>query len=222
MKLLKKFKSSLAISLILGFLSLLFGACQTTPPTPTTPPPTKTAIAVAATATPAPTFTPTPQPLTCADLDATWGQDWPAALTTLEKLIAAGQSCGDEPLLSKKYAAHYIYGAALEEKGERDTAITQYRAALAIDPQRQEALDALVRLKALPKPTPPACLSTAAPGIDPAPAATPDTTQFVTVKGDQLQLAGKPFIVKESIITPVRRPGNVFWLKPIRRRWPKN
>lgn len=200
MKPIKKIELSLPIF----FIGLLLWACQTTPP------PTATAIAAVATPTPAPTFTPTPQPLTCADLDAAWGQNWPAALTTLEKLIAADQSCGDEPLLSKKYAAHYIYGAGLEEKGEQDTAIIQYRAALAIDPQRKEALDALVRLKALPKPTPPACLSTAAPGSDPAPVATPDATQFVTVKGDQLQLAGKTFTVKGVNYYPRQAPWQRF------------
>ncbi len=128
----------------------------------------------------------------------------------MEKLIAAGQSCGDEPLLSKKYAAHYIYGVALEDQNQAEQAIAQYRAALAIDPQRKEALDALVRLKALPKPTPPACLSTAAPRPDPAPQATPDTSQFVTIKGDQLQLAGKPFTVKGLNYYPRQAPWQRF------------
>ncbi len=151
-----------------------------------------------------------PPPATCADLDANWGQNWPVTLDVLGQLIAVDQSCGDEPLLSKKYAAHYIYGVALEEKGEVDPAIAQYRAALSIDPQRKEALDALVRLKALPKPTPPACLSTSTPRPDPAPAATPDTTQFVTVQGDRLQWQGQPFQVKGVNYYPRHAPWQRF------------
>jgi hypothetical protein len=129
-------------------------------------------------------------------LDANWGSNWPAVLDTLDQLIAAGRSCGEEPLLSKQYAAHYIYGAGLEEKGDVDTAISQYRAALAIDAQRKEALEALFRLQALPKPTPPNCLFNSAPRPDPAPAEAPDTAHFISVQGDQLQLGGQPFAVK--------------------------
>ncbi|MCL4300332.1 MAG: cellulase family glycosylhydrolase [Anaerolineae bacterium] len=185
------------------FLYLL-AACQITPPTTT--PPAATPDTVAA----APTATTTPATATCADLDANWGNNWPSVLEALTQLIAADQSCGEEPLLSKKYAAHYIYGVGLEEKGEVDTAIVQFRAALAIDPQRKEALDALFRLKALPKPTPPACLSTSAPRPDPAPAEAPDPAQFVTVKGDQLQLDGKPFPVKGVNYYPRRAPWQRF------------
>lgn len=187
--------------ILVTFLFLSLAACQTTLPTPlppTTEPPT---VVVAATL---------PPPATCADLDANWGQNWPVTLDVLGQLIAVDQSCGDEPLLSKKYAAHYIYGVALEEKGEVDPAIAQYRAALSIDPQRKEALDALVRLKALPKPTPPACLSTSTPRPDPAPAATPDTTQFVTVQGDRLQWQGQPFQVKGVNYYPRHAPWQRF------------
>jgi hypothetical protein len=147
---------------------------------------------------------------TCADIDANWGQNWPAVLDTLAQLVAADQSCGEEPLLSKKYAAHYIFGVALEEKDEVEPAITQYQAALSIDPQRKEALDALFRLKALPKPTPPACLSTSPPQPDPAPVATPDTSQFITVQGDQLRLNGQPFKVKGVNYYPRHAPWQRF------------
>jgi tetratricopeptide (TPR) repeat protein len=192
-----------AKNLTLSFLLFLFffSACQ---PTPT---PTAVVAATPTVATPPPTATP---PATCADLDAQWGQDWPAALNTLEQLITADQSCGDEPLISKKYAAHYIYGAALEEKGDSAEAVAQYRAALAIDPQRKEALEALIRLKSLPKPTPPACLSTSPPRPAPAPAATPDTTQFVKVQGDRLTLRGQPFPVKGVNYYPRSAPWQRF------------
>ncbi len=179
------------------FLSLIAGlaACGAETPPPATP-----------TETPA---TPTPV-ATCADLDATWGRDWPAVLETLDRLIAADQRCGDEPLLSKKYAVHFNYGAALETEQKLDQAISQYRAALFIDPQRREALAALVRLEALPKPTPPACLSTAAPRPDPAPADPPDPARFVTVQGEGLYLDGRPFTVKGVNYYPRQAPWHRF------------
>lgn len=195
-------KNLIAVVLLL----ILLAACQTTPPT--TIPPTATPNPVAA--VPTPTSTPAPPAATCADLDANWGNNWPVVLDTLTQLIAADQSCGEEPLLSKKYAAHYIYGVGLEEKGDVDTAIIQFRAALSIDPQRKEALDALFRLKALPKPTPPACLSTAAPRPDPTPAEAPDPSKFVTVKNDQFQLEGRPFPVKGLNYYPRRAPWQRF------------
>lgn len=198
-------KSIIAVVLFLHALT----ACQTTPPTTTPPTAIPATIAVVPTATSAPAA-PTPLAATCADLDANWGNNWPAVLDTLTQLIAADQACGEEPLLSKKYAAYYIYGVGLEKKGEVETAIAQYRAALAIDPQRKEALDALFRLKALPKPTPPACLSTATPRPDPAPTEAPDTSQFVTVKGNQLQLDGQTFPVKGVNYYPRRAPWQHF------------
>ncbi len=194
-----------SVMAMLGMLFILvITACRTTPPAEISPTP----IAVAS-PTPVP-FTPTPRVATCADLDVNWSHNWPAALETLEQLIAAEQSCGEEPLLSKKYAAHYSYGAALEEQGEVEPAVAQYRAALTIDPQREEALDALFRLKALPKPTPADCLSDAPPRRDPAPAATPDVSQFVTVQGDQLQRNESPFKVKGVNYYPRRAPWQRF------------
>jgi hypothetical protein len=196
---------------VIFLLLLTLAACQATPPPPL--PPTTEPTSVVAIATPIATTTPptpTPPPATCADLDANWGKDWPATLDALEQLIAADQSCGEEPLLSVKYAAHYIYGVALEEEGDQEAAVAQYRSALSIDPQRKEALEALTRLKALPKPTPPACLSTSPPRPDPAPAATPDTTQFATVLGDKLAFQGQPFEVKGVNYYPRHAPWQRF------------
>jgi hypothetical protein len=147
---------------------------------------------------------------TCADLNAAWGQDWPVTIETLEQLIQAGQSCGEEPLPSKKYAAHFIYATSLEEQGDIEAAVPHYRAALAIDPQRKEALGALVRLEALPQPTPPTCLSTSTPLPDPAPAETADPTRFVTVGEGGLQLAGEPFTIRGLNYYPRQAPWERF------------
>ena len=78
----------------------------------------------------------------------------PALLDVLAQLVEVDHSCGPEPLLSKKYAAHFIYGVSLEDQGDRAEATAQYQAAFAIDSNRREALGALLRLEALPQPTP--------------------------------------------------------------------
>ena len=148
--------------------------------------------------------------VSCADIDVNWGNNWPAVLDALEQLIAANQSCGEQSLLSQKYAAHFNYAVSLENDGDLDTAIAQYQAALVTDPTRTEALDALVRLDALPEPTPPACLSTMPPNPDPAPVEAPDVSLFVTAQGDQLQLSGQPFKVKGVNYYPRHAPWHHF------------
>jgi hypothetical protein len=153
---------------------------------------------------------PVEKAVSCADVDTNWGSNWPAVLDALERLIAANQSCGEQSLLGKKYAAHFSYAVSLENDGDLDTAIAQYQAALVTDPTRTEALDALIRLDALPEPTPQACLYTMPPNSDPAPAEAPDVSLFVTVQGDQLQLNGQPFKVKGVNYYPRRAPWHHF------------
>jgi hypothetical protein len=195
------------LSLLLFLSTLLFSACAPFVPVEQIRP----VVNISRQATAIPTPTAQIIPVTCIDIEANWGKDWPILLNVLEQLIEADQSCGPEPLLSKKYAAHYIYGVALEEQGQPEQAITQFQAALSIDPRRQEALNALFRLDALPEPTPPNCLSLSDPLPDPAPAEAPDPDQFVTVQGDQLQLAGQPFKVKGLNYYPRHAPWARFF-----------
>lgn len=191
------------LQIALVFVLLMnMAACASVPPsspTPTVVPPT---IEL--------TPTPTQVIVTCADIDANWGKDWAAVLAVLEQLMAQDQTCGDEPLASKKYAAHFNYGAALETGGEVEAAIAQYQAALAIDPNRQEALKALAGLDALPPPTPAPCTSTSAPNPDPAPGEAPDLSSFVTVSADQFQLNGEPFKLKGVNYYPRHAPWRRF------------
>ncbi len=156
------------------------------------------------------TTTPTERPLDCSDLDASWGKDWAATLRVLDQLIAAGQRCGQEPLVSKFYAAHINYAVALEKSSQLDAAIEHYRAAFVIDSQRREALSALVRLKALPEPTPPACPTLALPQGSPVPIATAKPASFVAVKNGQLVLDGKAFKVKGVNYYPRNAPWRRF------------
>lgn len=156
-------------------------------------------------------LTPAKPAAACADVDANWGHNWPGALEALDDLIAAGQSCGEEPLLSKKYAAHFNYAAALEGEGRLEQAVAQYQAALALDPHRREALDALLRLEALPRPTPPACLSDSPSRPDPAPTNVPDLTGFVKVENGQLRLKDQPFTVRGVNYYPRQAPWERFY-----------
>jgi hypothetical protein len=156
--------------------------------------------------TPSATPTSTLNPATCADLDAAWAtSDWPEVLRVLDRLQAAGATCAPGPLDTKRYAAHFSYGVALENAGEIDTAVEQYQAALALDGQRQEALDALARLDALPDPTPPACN----PG-ELAPYTPGSTQSFVQVEKDQLIADGQAFFVRGLNYYPRHAPWDRF------------
>jgi hypothetical protein len=147
---------------------------------------------------------------TCAALDDNWGKDWPMTLAILEYLTAHKCSCGEEPLLSKKYAAHFSYAVTLEREGDLDAATAQYQAAFLVNPRRAEALDALIRLDALPEPTTAACLSSSPARPDPAPDETPDISSFITARGDQLWLSGQPFRMKGVNYYPRHAPWHRF------------
>ena len=189
--------------------ALLLSACQSSPfSSPPTPTPAF--------------FLPTPTPplagdasatsfVTCADLDANWGTNWPAVVETLDQLIEANQSCGPEPLLSKKYATHFNYGASLEEQGNVAAALTQYQAAFAIDPQRRPALEALLRLEALPKPTPVTCLADGPSTAGPLSATPPEPSQLVVVDGEGFRLEGRAFTLKGVNYYPRHAPWTRFF-----------
>lgn len=187
------------------------------PPTPTA---NSSPVSTAPTPTPAHAETPSPTPaaeitpiqitVSCGDIDTNWGQDWPAVLNALDQLITANQSCGEEPLPDKKYAAHFSYAVSLENSGNLERAIEQYQAALLLNPNRNEALDALLRLNALPEPTPVACNTASLPNPDPSPSEDPDLSRFVTAQGDQLYLSGQPFKVKGVNYYPRRAPWHHF------------
>jgi hypothetical protein len=150
-----------------------------------------------------------PPPLTCADLDAAWGVDWPRVLEVLDALIADDQTCGPEPLLSKKYAAHYNYGVQLEQAGDVDAAVVQYQAAFAIDPHRREAWSALVRLGRLPPPTPVVCQPDDVP-ILPYNPPWEGAEPYVSVQGRQLVLNGSTWHVKGVNYYPRAAPWYEF------------
>ncbi|MCI0577488.1 MAG: cellulase family glycosylhydrolase [Chloroflexi bacterium] len=146
----------------------------------------------------------------CGVVEANWGRDWGVVLAGLEQLVASGGSCRAESLSSKKYAAHFNYGVALESNGEIEPAIVQYQAAVAIDGQRPEALAALLRLGALPEPTTVPCPATVAPRPDPAPAEAPDPASFVYRRDGRLFWDGRPFQVRGVNYYPRHAPWQRF------------
>lgn len=157
-----------------------------------------------------PLSSPTVSFATCANVDANWGEDWTAALAALEELNALGLSCGGEPLPRKMYAAHFNYATALEDEGEVETAIEHYEAAFRLDPRRQEALSALIRLDALPEPTPPACTNPGTRLPDPARPQSPDLSAFVTTEDEQLMLDGEVFTIRGVNYYPRHAPWHRF------------
>ena len=179
-------------------LFITSAACALYPTTTSEPP------------TDVPTATPSEPVVTCADIDANWGKDWNAVLAAIEQLMANDQACGEEPLTSKRYAAHFNYGTALEANNEVEAAVMQYQAALELDPNRQEALRVLARLNALPAPTPAPCLSSSAPRPDPAPNGAPDLSAFVTVSEDQFLFNGEIFKVRGVNYYPRHTPWHRF------------
>lgn len=152
---------------------------------------------------PTPITTPTPV-AQCAALDIHWG-NWPAFIESVDRLMASNQACGPEPLHSKKYAAQYNYGVSLEESGDIAGAMRQYQAALFTDPRRAEARQALTRLDALPKPTPPLCLP--AESLPPFEAG---AGAFVRVAGQQLTLDGEAFTIRGVNYYPRHAPWQRF------------
>lgn len=182
------------------------------PATPTTElaTPAPPALIGPATNRPTPTISLSPTALACAELDAQWGYDWPAAIALLEELRATHQSCGQTPLAQTQYAAHFNYARQLEQGGQLEAAITHYQAALLLDPQRNEAVDELVRLQALPDPTPAPCPATVTPQPELPPTEPLDSAQLVTVRGNQLWFNEQPFLVRGVNYYPRQAPWHRF------------
>ncbi|MBN1431130.1 MAG: cellulase family glycosylhydrolase [Anaerolineae bacterium] len=184
-------------SVVMLYLFFLI-ACLGSQPLTVTPTPFPTAPI-----TPSPTT-----PVTCDDLGI-WG-NWPATIDVLHRLIADAQSCGPEPLPDKLYAAHFNYGAVLEETGDITHAIDQYQTAFDLDPGRDEALKALARLDALPAPTPAPCASIDPTNTDPVPAEQPTLSRFVTAQGEHLILDNQSFQARGVNYYPRHAPWHRF------------
>ncbi len=150
------------------------------------------------------------QVFTCAEVESHWGNDWPKTIAAIDGLIQEKQTCGEEPLLGKKYAALFIYANTLEEAGEIELAIRYYTDAFSIDANRAEALNALVRLDALPEATAVPCNSSSSPLPDPASKEEADSTQFISAQENQLVFQDEQFKVRGVNYYPRQAPWHKF------------
>ena len=79
--------------------------------------------------------------------------NWPAAIRDIEQIMAIDPNYDD--VHTKLYAAYVNYGNALLAQGDKQGAIREYKAALSVNPNGAEALQALRRLEPSPvTPTP--------------------------------------------------------------------
>ncbi len=143
---------------------------------------------------------------TCADLDTAWtAADWPLVLNILQQLKTAPQPCGGDALEAKLYAAHFNYASTLEANGERTQAIEHYRAALAANARGREAIEALVRLNALPTLPPPPCQPSKV-----APYSLEQQGDFITIAGRGFTLSSQPFYLRGLNYYPRHAPWEKF------------
>jgi hypothetical protein len=171
-------------------LLVLLVACSTPPP----PPPLPTVQHI-----------PT-RVVSCQDLDAPWAAgDWVNVLQILGQLERAQQTCGDNSLAPKKYAAHINHATALQQQGNPQQAIQAYRAALALNGNGREALDALFRLQALPPPTTPPCIVETLTDYP-----TTGAKNFARIKDKQIWVGDKPFLIRGVNYYPRKAPWDRF------------
>ena len=149
----------------------------------------------------------------CATVENAWSQDWARAIDALEQLAAQVADCGPErSTAAQLYAAYYNAGAALETNGERAAAIGRYREALALNPDRGEAVDALRRLDAY-QPAPLALCSDdeAAAALDGLPPYEPALQgDFIQVTGSRFTLSGVDYRVHGINYYPLNAPWRRF------------
>jgi serine/threonine protein kinase len=127
-------------------------------PTPSPQPSPSPFLLLVPTSTPAPRPTPSQTPnaaqiwaQTSAELDRTWGTDWPRTLALLEAFRS--HFSDDQASLDKLYAALVASGQALLDDGQTAEGVTQLERAQALQPERGEAPAALAALTPTPVPT---------------------------------------------------------------------
>jgi serine/threonine protein kinase len=123
---------------------------------PSTPPP-QTAPATLVSPTAAPTIVPTPDAgqvwrTVLAELDTSWGHDWPRSIALLDGFLARVPDNTDAH--DKLYSALVSFGQQLVADGSPEEGVRQLERAEALLPARTEAQGALEALTPLPAATP--------------------------------------------------------------------
>jgi len=70
------------------------------------------------------------------------GRDLPAAADLVRRYLGSSAKTEEAPA----FQAHYLLGSILEKQGDKDAALSEYRAALALNSDYSDALNALKRL----------------------------------------------------------------------------
>jgi cellulase (glycosyl hydrolase family 5) len=147
----------------------------------------------------------------CDGLGAAWNAaDWPTSLSILDALDGQVATCGADSLRAKRYAAHFNWGAALEQAGQYAEAVVQYRAAYDSFGGGRAALDALVRFNALPVAPIPACEPDAQAALPPYLPTVTKAVGFVTVSGNRLAVSARPYSTRGVNYYPRRTPWERF------------
>ncbi|MBC7255517.1 MAG: LysM peptidoglycan-binding domain-containing protein [Chloroflexi bacterium] len=180
-----------------------------------------------------PTVTPSPTAtLTQAErltqlmlqIDAAWhASDWPLVLSLIEQVIAIDPTYDD--IQNKKYYALLNYGWQLLTQGRCTESLSQFRQALLIKPDGEEArlgLEAVAHYCTIPVPT---STPTPPPGPPPFPTPTPipqpvsQPFQYVVQKGDTLYSLAKRYGTTVQAIMQINgmmssalREGETIWI----------
>ena len=161
------------------------------------------------------------------ELDVAWNaQDWPEVLRIIDEMMVINADYDD--IRNKKYDAHVAYGYQLMTEGKCTESLAQFRAALALKPDGQEALTALellTRYCATPIPGTPT--STPAPPTTATPVAVstatpnPQTTPvtYTVQLGDTLYSLAKRYgtsiqaiMQANGMMSYFLRAGEVIWI----------
>jgi hypothetical protein len=171
-----------------------------------TPGPTPSAAAAPVLPTAAPTAVPTltneerrdrAWAATLAGLDATWGNDWPAALADLDAFGA--EFGGFPPATDKMYSALVVWGQALRDAGAREDAAARWERAEGLGTSRHEAAVLLAALTPTATATP---TSTPVPTRTPTPVPAPAPPAPVIVR----TATPAPRVVQPPTQTPTPAP----------------
>ncbi|GAB4550277.1 MAG: hypothetical protein OHK0023_15950 [Anaerolineae bacterium] len=151
-------------------------------------------------------------PEVCGALNAAWDRDWIKVIAALNVLIERQNACDSRAPTDLLYPAYYNYGAQLQRAGDRESAIVQYRRALAIQPTGKEAATALRDLNALTPPPPERCdAAKIQAALKAVPAYTPQMTgAFVRLENGQFSLNGAPYLVRGVNYYPSNAPWRRF------------
>jgi len=160
-------------------------------------------------------------------LDTAWNQqDWPQVLDLIEQITAIDPEYDD--IQERHYYAHVNYGFQLMTEGECTLSLAQFREALVLRPDGEEALrglELLDRYCATPTPAPgtptatPVASPTAFPSATPTPQVVSTPVTYTVQAGDTLYGLSKRYsttvqaiMQANGMMSYLLRVGEVIWI----------